>query len=310
MRSNLDEGVGLKRTMRRKLSALALLAILFPYEAMADGARDWLNAPVDMNFAYIYYTYSTAETAIDSPLPITGASVGSNIPILRYARSFELDGRAAGVQLVVPYAFVDANLDGTRFGTDVNGFGDIQAIFLANLFGAPALSREAFATWKPEQFLTASVAISAPTGQYDGDRFVNIGTNRWGFKPQLSYGVPLGLGEWFTANASVQFFTDNGDYQRGKTLEQNPLFNVEAHYSKNLTKAFWVAADAFYTYGGETSVDGASQGNTQSTLRLGVSASYNLTPVNAITASWNTTVAKEGYTPNSQIFSINFSHIW
>jgi hypothetical protein len=290
--------------------SLLLAPLLLPTGALADGARDWLNVPVDMNFAYIYYTYSNSETGIDSPLPITGASVSSNVPIFRYARTFDLGGKIAGVQLVVPYAFVDASVEGTRVGANVDGFGDIQAIFLANLIGAPALSKEAFASWTPEPYLTASLAVSMPTGQYDKDRFVNIGTNRWGFKPQLSVGAPVGLGEWITANANVQLFTNNDEYRRNKTLEQDPLFGIEAHYSKNLNKALWVSADAFYTYGGQTFVDDQAQENIQSTLRLGVGGSLNLTPVDAIAVSWNTTVAKKSYTPKGQVFAINFSHAW
>lgn len=290
--------------------SIILLPIFLSSGALADGARDWLNAPIDTNFVYIYYTYSNAETSINSPLPITGASVSSNVPIFRYARTFDLNGKVAGVQLVVPYAFVDANLDGTRMGANVDGIGDIQAIFVANLIGAPALSKEAFATWTPEPFIAASLALSAPTGQYDKDRFVNIGTNRWGFKPQLSFGAPIGVGEWITANANVQLFTNNDEYRRDKTLAQDPLYTIEAHYSKNLNKALWVSADAFYTYGGQTFVDGAAQENTQSTLRLGVGGSLNLTPADAIAFSWNTTVAKKSHTPSSQVFSINFSHAW
>ena len=297
--------------MKKLLACSLMLPLYLPCSAWADGARDWLNVPVDMNFAYIYYTYSNAETSINSALPITGASVNSNIPIFRYARTFELNGQIAGIQLVVPYAFVDANLDGTRIGANVDGFGDIQAVFLANLVGAPALSKEAFANWTPEPYLTASLAVSMPTGQYDAERVVNIGANRWGFKPQLSVGVPLGgAADWITANANVQLFTNNDAYRKDKTLAQDPLFTIEAHYSKNLNKALWVSADAFYSYGGQTFIDGTSQDNLQSTLKLGVGGSLNLTPVDAIAVSWNTTVAKKSYTPNSQMFSINFSHAW
>jgi hypothetical protein len=88
------------------------------------------------------------------------------------------------------------------------------------------------------------------------------------------------------------------------------LFGIEAHYSKNLNKALWVSADAFYTYGGQTFVDDQAQENIQSTLRLGVGGSLNLTPVDAIAVSWNTTVAKKSYTPKGQVFAINFSHAW
>ena len=81
--------------------------------AKADGARDWLSAPIDMNFLYAYYTYSNSETSINSNLPVDGAEVSAHVPILRYARTFDMGGRVGGIQFVVPYAFIDAELAGT-----------------------------------------------------------------------------------------------------------------------------------------------------------------------------------------------------
>lgn len=123
-----------------RLKALTLVAVLTAPAAYADGALDWMNLPVDTNMLFVYYTYSNNETEINSPLPIDGAEVSAHVPILRYARSFDLGGRIGGVQLVVPYAFIDAELMGTRINRSVDGIGDITAIFISNIYGAPARS--------------------------------------------------------------------------------------------------------------------------------------------------------------------------
>ena len=178
-----------------RLKGLALAVLLgaasLPVTARADGARDWLNLPIDMNFLFLYYTYSNNETSINSPLPADGAEVSASVPILRYARTFDLGGRIGGFQLVVPYAFINAELRGTSVSRSIDGIGDITAIFLANIYGAPALSREAFAGWTPGEYLTGAVSITMPTGDYDKGRLINPGKNRWAVKPQLSWGRPV-----------------------------------------------------------------------------------------------------------------------
>ncbi|WP_198174156.1 transporter [Mesorhizobium xinjiangense] len=296
---------------RKKLTSFGAAALaLCPMNALADGARDWINVPVDMNFLYVYYTYSNAEASIDSNLPIDGASVHASVPILRYARSFDIGGRVGAIQLIAPYGFIDAQIDGTSVESSTDGVGDIQAILVASIYGAPALSQEEFAHWKPEQYLTASLAITAPTGRYDPDKILNVGKNRWAFKPQLSWGQPYNWGALLAVNANVQLFTYNDEYHGSSVLEQDPLFSIEAHYSQNLTRALWLSADAFYSYGGETRIDDTEQDNVQNTLRLGVSGSFNFTPVDAIAVSFNSTVAKRDSTPSAQTFSINYNHAW
>lgn len=299
------------QNLKRLFSAtIASAAAFLPAPALADGARDWVNVPIDMNFLYAYYAYSNTDTSFDPSLPVTGASVDVNMGILRYARTLDIGGRAGGIQVVIPYAFVDATLDGTRLNLSRNGIGDIQFIFAANMMGAPALTMREFATWKPGAYLTASMAVTAPTGSYDADRFVNIGKNRWVFKPQLSWGMPVGVGGVLAVNANVQVFTNNNDAAYSRKLQQDPLWGVEGHFSQNLSRSFWLSADAFYSIGGATSVNGEWQDNGQSTLRIGASGSYNLTPVDAISLTFNSIVAKRDHTPGGQAVSINFSHGW
>ena len=64
--------------------------------------------------------------------------------------------------------------------------------------------------------------MSAPTGQYLPSRLVNIGTNRWAFKPEIGISQPFG--NWFfDASAGAGFFTRNNDfgsYNRSKGVAE------------------------------------------------------------------------------------------
>lgn len=296
--------------MKAAALAGALVAGLGAPAAHADGARDWMNLPVDTNLLFLYYTYSSSETSINSPLPVDGAKVSAQVPILRYARSFDLGGRAGGFQLLLPYASINAELTGTRVNRDINGIGDITAIFVANIYGAPALTRQEFAAWTPEQYLTGAVSLTMPTGDYDAERLINPGKNRWAIKPQLSWGTPVDSATWFTVNGAVELFQDNDDYFRDRTLAQKPLATFDAHYSRNLNRAVWLSADAIWAVGGETEIAGVDQDNAQNTLRLGVSGSMNFTPTDAVSMGVTRTVARESYTPQATTFQINYNKAW
>ena len=43
----------------------------------------------------------------------------------------------------------------------------------------------------PRTIVGVSLLVQAPTGQYDPDRLINIGTNRWTFRPEVGVSVPV-----------------------------------------------------------------------------------------------------------------------
>ena len=63
--------------------------------------------------------------------------------------------------------------------------------FAVNLYGAPAMDLEEFASYRRKTNVGASLVIVAPLGQYDPARFVNIGTNRWAAKPEVGLSRPF-----------------------------------------------------------------------------------------------------------------------
>lgn len=172
--------MGPKTTKKAALSALTLS--MAPLLSQADNARDWQNLPTDLNMVFGYYNRIDTNTPIDTALPIDGLSLNADLYIARFARSFAIDGRNSAIQILQPYADISASFDNAQFfdGTQHNGgMADTQFVLVHNLFGGPALTKEAFANWTPETFLTGALWITAPTGDYDKDRVINIGSNRW-----------------------------------------------------------------------------------------------------------------------------------
>ena len=152
---------------RRQVSAFTAATLaLMPGIGAADNARDWQNTPIDLNMAFGYYNLIDTNTPIDTALPIDGLSLNANLYIARFARSFDLGGRNSAVQILQPYADVEASFDNGKYfsGTKRNGGrGDTQIIFAHNFFGGPALTAQEFATWTPGTFLSGAVTLITPT---------------------------------------------------------------------------------------------------------------------------------------------------
>ena len=298
---------------RSQLSAFtaATLALL-PGIGFADNARDWQNTPKDLNLVFGYYNRVDTNTPIDTTLPITGLSLNADLYLFRYARSFDVDGRNSAIQLIQPYADVSASFDNAQYfsGTKHNGgMGDTQVVFVHNIFGGPALSAEEFASWKPETFLTGALWVTMPTGDYDKDRIINIGSNRWVFKPELAFGTPIGP-TWLEGNTYVSLFGANKDYHGDSKLDQKPLYAIEGHYSYTINRALWVSLDATYNRGGESKIDGDWQDNKQENGLLGASLGFMLSPQFGGLIAYNDTVSERTGSPDVNTWTFRLQYVW
>src|SRR4030095_4052187 len=126
-----------------------------------------------------------------------------------------------------------------------------------------------------------SLLVTAPTGQYDPGRLINIGTNRWTFKPEA--GISQALGRWtLEAAAGVTFFTDNAEFLGANVRSQKPLYGVQGHAIYNFNPSLWAALDATYYTGGQTSVNGALDNDLQANSRWGATVAHTLDKNNSI----------------------------
>ncbi|SAM30939.1 transporter [Pseudomonas marginalis] len=298
---------------RRQLSAITAATLaLMPGIGSADNARDWQNTPTDLNMVFGYYNRLDTNTPIDTSLPITGLSLNADLYLFRYARSFGIDGRNSAIQFIQPYADISASFDNAQFfsGTKHNGgMGDTQVVFAHNFFGGPALTAAEFANWTPETFLTGAVWLTMPTGDYDKDRIINIGSNRWVFKPEIGFGTPIGP-TWLEINTYVSLFGDNKDYHGDSKLEQKPLYAIEGHYSYTINRALWVSLDATYNRGGESRIDGDWQDNKQENGLLGTSLGFMLTPQFGGLLAYSDTVSERTGSPDVNTWTFRLQYVW
>jgi len=254
-----------------KLAAI-LATLLGAGSALAQDLepRSYANTPIGMHFAIIGYVYTTGGVALDAGLPLEDAEIEIHSEILAYAHSFALLGRSAKIDAIFPVAELSgtATFAGEPAEREVSGLGDQRIRFSYNFYGAPALTLEEYLNWHQDVIAGASLQIVVPAGQYNEDRAVNLGNNRWAFKPEL--GISKALGDLILElQTGVTVYTDNGDYIGGRTREQDPILAIQGHGIYSVWRGVWAALDATYYYGGNTTVNGVESDDKQSNLRLG-----------------------------------------
>jgi hypothetical protein len=232
--------------------------------------RAFSNAPVGVNFLLSGYAYTRGGLAFDSSVPVTNPELETSSAVLGYVRTLDLWGLSGKVDVIVPYTWLSGTADyaGQPAEREVDGFGDPRLRIAVNLLGAPALGLREFRGYKQDLILGASVQVSAPWGQYDPARAVNIGTNRWSIKPEL--GLSKALGPWtLEASVAATFYSDNDDFLGGNRRSTAPVYAAQTHLIYAFRKGIWASVDATYFTGGRTEINGALNDDRQNNWRLG-----------------------------------------
>jgi hypothetical protein len=155
------------------------------------------------------------------------------------------------------------------------------------LFGAPALSVKDFANYKQDLIVGVSLQVSAPLGQYDDSKLLNLGNNRWSFRPEL--GISKAWGPWtFEVAPSVTFFSNNTDFVGGNTFAQAPIYAVQGHILYTFQSGVWMALDGIYFAGGRTALNGAKSDNEQANTRAGFTLALPIDTRNSLKLSAST----------------------
>jgi hypothetical protein len=253
------------------LCALAALAGSGSVQAQELEPRAYSNTPTGLNFLLAGYGYSEGNLAFDPSVPIENADLRTNSATLAWARSLGVRGRSAKVDVILPYTWLSGSalVQGEPRQREVSGFADPRIRYSVNLYGAPALSLEEFAGYRQDVIIGASLQVSVPVGQYDDTKLVNIGTNRWAFKPEL--GISRSWGPWTVDMAvAAALYTDNTDFLGGGTVSQDPLYAVQGHIVHGFRSGIWLALDGTYYWGGRTEVDGVKADTLRKNTRVGL----------------------------------------
>ncbi len=272
-----------------KLSGAILfcLAIFSLTPAQEMEPRAYSPAPVGTQFVLLGYAYQSGDVLLDSSLPLKDVSVKLNAGTFGYGRAFNLFRRQANFAVVFPYIWGTAK--GTVFEDQVHvrrsGGGDVRVRFSTLFKGGKALRPKEFVARKPETIIGASVSVVVPTGQYDPQRLVNPGSNRWAFKPEIGISKPVN--RWtFEGMAGVWLFAANNSFLGTSRREQRPMASLQGAVSYTIRPRMWVSGNATFFTGGRTSINGVENDDRQRNSRIGATFSFPLNRKQSVKVAW------------------------
>jgi hypothetical protein len=262
--------VGLSRAIGSCVMALTLVRSS-PVVAQDLEPRAYSASPIGTSFLVLGLGRSSGSVIFDPTLPLTDVDATINGATLGLGRTFSLGGKLLLASAALPYTWgeVEGLVAEESRRITRSGLADIRLKVSANLWGAPALKAADFAKAPPRTTIGTSLTVAAPIGQYDGHKLINLGTNRWAFKPEI--GVSHPVGRWHVDGyAGLWLFTSNDSFYPGESLRaQKPIVALQGHVSRGFARRAWAAVDATWYSGGRVRVDGGAPTQRQNNARLG-----------------------------------------
>jgi hypothetical protein len=195
-------------------STLAIAVIAGPANAQDDGARTYWKGRADVNavsFQYLNMNMQASDTLQFDPAHYLypGADAEADIFILSWARHMTLFDRPSIVSGNLVGGSVDVDFDtsftppeflppgvvpGSSFNHSASGYADPSVQLDVNLIGTPKLPAiYSYMNYEPTWTLDAAVMLGIPIGQYDEDKVVNMGLNRFYGRIALPFKYHFGV---------------------------------------------------------------------------------------------------------------------
>ncbi len=250
------------------------------------------------------------------------ADFQANLFLLFYARHFTLFNRTAifGATLLggnVDVEFSVSPFDGVPggdFKQAAHGFSDPSAQLTLNLFGAPALrSLYDVSKYEPKAVLDIAVMGNIPIGKYDSDKIVNLGLNRWWTRIAAPFTYHIGpyVPGYRTSveiTPSVFLFGANDDFL-GQKLDNDPLYQVEGHVTRDFAALFFGSFDLLYRHGASAQIDTVELGEALDILSAGFTLDYSVTDNVGLRVSYHSIVGGDSDI-DGDMFRISLAFGW
>ncbi len=293
--------------VRAIAAVVCVLATTAAARAQDLEPKAYSASPVGAAFLVVGLARSTGSILTDPTLPLTDIEAKVNGVPLAAGYTFGLFGKLALVTGAVPYSWGDVS---GRVGEEAravtrSGLADARAKLSINLVGNPAMRLREYAKAPRRAIVGTSLMITAPTGQYDRAKLINLGTNRWAYKPEVGIAVPKGPWD-FDAYLGVWLFTSNADfYPGGRTRSQDRVVALQGHASYTFRPRLWAAVDATWYEGGAARVGSDEPSEAMNNSRLGATVSFPMGRQQSLKVAYSSGLAVRTGT-NFRTFSLGW----
>jgi hypothetical protein len=240
--------------------------------------RRWNPIPLGTHVLGAGYSYTSGDVFFDPLLQAENVKIKAHSMAVSFAQPLKIGDRFGSISLLVPFSAADWSglLSGEPAEVNRTGFADPRLRASVLLTGPPAGNARELQQYRLENptYTTfgVSLAITVPLGEYFEDKLLNLGGNRFVFRPQV--GMIHYWGSWsFELTGSVFLYTRNPDFFNNTERDQRPTFAVQSHLVKQLQGGSWLSLSAGYGLGGESLIN--RQPNRDFRSNFLVAASYS-----------------------------------
>lgn len=298
----------------RKLILLGLYQLMVTLAGFGQDLDPRAYARIPSNTSTLVYgfAYSYGGVVTDPTLPIQDLEARVQAASLGYAHAFNLFGLTAQGMVALPYSWaqVSGKYANQQQSITRSGLADTRLRLTVLVHGAPAMSVAEYMKAPKKTVVGVSMNIAAPTGEFFPDKLINIGTHRWSFRPEIALSQPVGSRWLIDVYTGLWLFTPNHTFYPGDAVrKQQPMGTFQTHISYNIRPRLWVALDATYYVGGQSTVNEVYSNDRQSNARVGVTAVMPVGKSNALKLAASTgAVVRIGQDFTS--FSFGWQHSW
>ncbi len=277
---------------------IVMFCVSFSTMAQGDGPRFYWKGLMGTNaIPLIYSSMSGNANPMDpSHQVVPGANFEAITAMAGYAKMLPFRKRSAMVSLVVPMGRLsgEATVNGLDYTTTARGFGDPMLQLGVNVIGPKAIMNiPDMLRYTPGFSVDIIGTLAIPVGEYDNTSPINIGQNRW--YGRIGTPIVWQLGQWipgkrttFEMLPAIWMFTDNRDFV-GKTLSTKPMYQIEAHLTRDFMERAWGSLNVVSYSGGKATIDGV-EGSALNNLGVGVTLGYDINENMQFNISYTSTI--------------------
>jgi hypothetical protein len=296
------------RFPRPALLVLLLLLPCQPLGAAGDGPRVHGHKPVGLNGLLFNLTMlADSNRSFDPSLVSQLATFDTNIINIMYVRTQKIGNQNVAFLAMLRGGETTLKTFEPPFSISSSGLADPFVGASINLFGSPPMEFSEFSEFKPGLKIDFLAGAMLPLGEYESDKVINLGANRWTFRLGLPIVYPFeGLGG---RRASLELvpnlllFTENTD----RKLEQDPLFMAEGHFTQDFSQRSWGSLGFLYYRGGKTRVNGEVSNGSQKSRGLTATVGFTLTPRWALQLRYGQSVAQNEFGLEGKVYQVKLA---
>jgi hypothetical protein len=285
--------------LRSLLATILALGALCPPQAPAQvPARFYLKSLEGASAVPLIVNSISGNTnPFDPSHRVTaGANFDATLALAGYAHTFSVGDRSAMAALLLPMGRVsgDVTVGGITANQSASGFGDPMVEFDINLIG-PKVQRSLpdALRYEPGFSLDLLADLAIPIGEYNSAQTLNIGQNRW--YGRLGAPIIWQLGPWVPGRRTtleflpaVWLFGKNDNFV-GQTLKTDPMYQLDAHITRDLTEHLWASGDLSWYTGGKSTINGVD-GKKLNNVGVGLTLGYTLNENLNLTVGYKSTI--------------------